>query len=149
MWEIWQKKRLCASQERPFSVEWEGWVDIQKVVTCKQYKDIPGVVPCIRHLGRRLYMVAARARYNVNSCGICHVQRWHRRVFFHYFGLPCQFSSNQPLWSSIILSFDVKESRYWQRRSKTNLKENYFIIIYLNCKWVFTRWQWYNKTLRQ
>jgi hypothetical protein len=23
------------------------------------------------------------------------------------------------------------------------------IIIYLNCKWVFTRWQWYNKTLRQ
>jgi hypothetical protein len=23
------------------------------------------------------------------------------------------------------------------------------IIINLNCKWGFTRWQWYNKTLRQ
>jgi hypothetical protein len=22
----------------------------------------------------------------------------------------------------------------------------YFFIIYLDCKWVFTRWQWYNKT---
>jgi hypothetical protein len=27
------------------------------------------------------------------------------------------------------------------------MKEIYFIIIYLNCKWVCTRWQWYyNKT---
>jgi hypothetical protein len=27
--------------------------------------------------------------------------------------------------------------------------QTFFIIIHLNCKWVFTRWQWYNETLRQ
>jgi hypothetical protein len=26
------------------------------------------------------------------------------------------------------------------------VKEMGYIITYLNCKWVFTRWQWYNKT---
>jgi hypothetical protein len=34
-------------------------------------------------------------------------------------------------------------------RALINYYYYYYIIIDLNCKWVFTQWQWFNKTIRR